>query len=161
MPVARALAEKGVETTCVIEASSSYMLFFKKELKGVCKKLVLKTRDGTEGEKGGCSDYIAKEGASYDGVIAIGCVFMMGQCAKAAPADESKPALCALNPIMVDGTGMCGACRVSVGSETKFACVDGPFFDIRKVDFAELADRRNAYRLLEVEAMPRSLGCHK
>ena len=62
---------------------------------------------------------------------------------------------------MVDGTGMCGACRVSVGSETKFACVDGPFFDIRKVDFAELADRRNAYRLLEVEAMPRSLGCHK
>ncbi len=161
LPIAKALKAKGLEITCSIEASSSYMLYFKDELSAVCDKLVVSTRDGTEGIKGGCSDFIKKEGTNFDAILSVGCVFMMGQCSKAVPTDESIDALCSLNPIMVDGTGMCGACRVSVAGDTKFACVDGPFFDIRGVDFSELADRRNAYRLLEVEAMPRNLGCHK
>ena len=79
-----------------------------------------------------------------------------------APKGDSKTQLCALNPIMVDGTGMCGACRVNVGGETKFACVEGPFFPLLKVDFNELGKRRTAYKLLEIEAMPRHIGgkCH-
>ncbi len=160
-PIARALSERGVEVTCAIEASSAYMLYFKDELKSVSKKLVVRTRDGSEGEKGGCRDVLKESGKDYDSIVAIGCVFMMKQCAQAAPKD-AKHALCALNPIMVDGTGMCGACRVSVGGETKFACVDGPFFPLLDVDFAELGKRRTAYKLLEIEAMPRHIGgkCH-
>lgn len=83
---------------------------------------------------------------------------MMKQCASKAPVSDGIDMFCSLNPIMVDGTGMCGACRVTVGGETKFACVEGPFFRLNKVDFDELSKRRSAYRLLEVEAMPRHLN---
>ena len=160
--IARALKEKGVKTTCAIEASTSYMLYFKDKLAAVADKLIVKTRDGTEGTKGGCSDVLAEIGANFDSIVAIGCVFMMKKCAESAPKDDSKTQLCALNPIMVDGTGMCGACRVNVGGETKFACVEGPFFPLLKVDFKELGKRRTAYKLLEIEAMPRHIGgrCH-
>lgn len=160
--IARALKEKGVKTTCAIEASTSYMLYFKDKLASVSDELIVKTRDGTEGTKGGCSNVLAEIGSNFDSIVAIGCVFMMKQCAGSAPKDDSKTQLCALNPIMVDGTGMCGACRVNVGGETKFACVEGPFFPLLKVDFNELGKRRTAYKLLEIEAMPRHIGgkCH-
>lgn len=159
--IARTLKERGVKVTCAIEASSSYMLYYKKELAQVCEKLIVRTRDGSEGLKGGCADTLKEIGENYDSVIAVGCVFMMKQCAAKTPA-KIENAQCALNPIMVDGTGMCGACRVSVNSETKFACVDGPFFPLKKVDFDELAKRKSAYKLLEIEAMPRHIGgkCH-
>ena len=160
-PIARELTARGVKVECAIEASSSYMLFFKDELSKVCEKLYVATRDGSEGMKGGCRDVLKNFGAGFDSVVAIGCVFMMKQCAAALPSGVSN-AQCALNPIMVDGTGMCGACRVSVGGGTKFACVDGPFFPLAEVDFAELGKRRTAYKLLEIEAMPRHIGgkCH-
>lgn len=161
-PLARELKARGIKTTCVIEASSAYMLYNKEKLARVAGELVVYTRDGSEGKKGGCAKFIEENGANFDSLIAIGCVFMMNQCAKVASTNESQTRLCSLNPIMVDGTGMCGACRVSVAGETKFACVDGPYFDLSKVDFKELAARRNAYKLLEIEAMPRHIGgkCH-
>jgi len=160
-PIARALKERGVKTVCAIEASSAYLLYFKDKLASVADEVVVMTRDGTEGTKGGCKDVLAARGKDFDSIVAVGCVFMMKQCAAAAPKD-AKNALCSLNPIMVDGTGMCGACRVSVEGETKFACVDGPFFPLLQVDFAELGKRRTAYKLLEIEAMPRHIGgkCH-
>ena len=160
-PIARELKKRGVKITGVIEASTAFMVYFEDELKSVCDEVIVVTRDGTKGVKGGASDIYAKLGAQHDAAVSIGCVFMMKQCQKSA--DVTKHSLCALNPIMVDGTGMCGACRVSVGQETKFACVDGPFFDLAKVDFEELGKRRRAYTLLEIEAMPRHIGggCHK
>ncbi len=155
-PIARELKARGVKVTCAIEASSAYMLFYKDKLASVCNELVVRTRDGSEGKKGGCADILKEIGTNFDSIVAIGCVFMMKQCAAVAPKD-AKLALCSLNPIMVDGTGMCGACRVNVAGETKFACVEGPFFPLLEVDFAELGKRRTAYKLLEVEAMPRHL----
>ena len=161
-PTARELKARGANVTVVIEASSGYMLYNRQKLASVADSLVVMTRDGSVGKKGGCADYIREHGADFDMIAVTGCVFMMGQCAKALKKKEGQVALCSLNPIMVDGTGMCGACRVSVGGETKFACVDGPFFDLSEVDFKELAARRSAYKLLEIEAMPRHVGgkCH-
>ena len=143
--IARALKEKGVKTTCAIEASTSYMLYFKDKLASVSDELIVKTRDGTEGTKGGCSNVLAEIGSNFDSIVAIGCVFMMKQCAGSAPKDDSKTQLCALNPIMVDGTGMCGACRVSVAGKTRFVCVEGPEFDAHEVDFDELMMRLKSY----------------
>lgn len=160
-PIARALKEMGVKVSCAIEASSAYMLYYKDKLSAVSDELIVGTRDGSEGIKGGCSDILKEIGENYDSIVAVGCVFMMKQCSSRVP-EKMENAQCALNPIMVDGTGMCGACRVSVGSETKFACVEGPFFPLKEVDFDELAKRRSAYKLLEIEAMPRHIGgkCH-
>ena len=138
------------------------MLYYKDKLASVCDELIVSTRDGSEGRRGGCINVMEERGAEFDEIVAIGCVFMMKQCASKAPAD-GRDMFCSLNPIMVDGTGMCGACRVTVGGETKFACVDGPFFRLDKVDFGELGKRRSAYRLIEIEAMPRHLNgkCHR
>ncbi len=159
-PIARELKRRGVRVCAAIEASTAFLIYFERELRAVCDELVVMTRDGTRGRKGGCSDVYAERGAEFDAAVSVGCVFMMKQCSRSA--EKTGISLCALNPIMVDGTGMCGACRVSVGGETKFACVDGPFFDLGNVDFDELAKRRTAYALLEIEAMPRhSGGCRK
>ena len=160
-PIARELKRRGLKVASVIEASTSFMVYFEDELKSVSDEVVVVTRDGSKGRKGGASDIYAELGPKYDAAVSVGCVFMMKQCQKSAAG--GKLSLCALNPIMVDGTGMCGACRVSVGSQTKFACVDGPFFELAKVDFEELGKRRRAYTLLEIEAMPRhhSGGCRK
>lgn len=156
-PIARELKARGVKVTCAIEASSAYLLYYKDKLASVSEELIIRTRDGSEGKKGGCKDILAEIGSNFDSIVAIGCVFMMKQCASVAPKD-TKLALCSLNPIMVDGTGMCGACRVNVGGDTKFACVEGPFFPLLEVDFTELGKRRTAYKLLEIEAMPRHIG---
>ncbi len=161
-PLAKILKARGLKITAAIEASSSYMLFFEKELKGVVDELIVCTRDGSKGRKGGCSDVLDEIGPKFGAVISVGCVFMMKQTQKGVQALESALSLCALNPIMVDGTGMCGACRVSVAGETKFACVDGPFFNLATVDFDELARRRGAYSVLEVDALVRHKDgkCH-
>jgi len=155
--IARELKKRGVKVVSAIEASSSYMLYYKDKLSEVSDELMVFTRDGSEGRKGGCINAMQERGGEFDEIIAVGCVFMMKQCASKAPVSDGIDMFCSLNPIMVDGTGMCGACRVTVGGETKFACVEGPFFRLDKVDFDELSKRRSAYRLLEVEAMPRHL----
>jgi len=157
-PLAREFKKRGVRVTSVIEASSAYLVFGDERLRTVSDEVVIKTRDGTAGTKGGCSDYYAANGAQFDCAVSIGCVFMMRQAQKAATAFAEQKKFVALNPIMVDGTGMCGACRVAVGGKTKFACVDGPFFPLDTVDFDELSKRRSAYTLLEIDAMPRHIG---
>jgi NAD(P)H-flavin reductase/ferredoxin len=153
-PIARALKQAGSKVVAAIEACTAHMLYMEQELRSVCDRLYIATKDGSRGRKGGVQDVfmdLQKAGIKIDQYVAVGCTFMMRQVAK--KTDAGIPLQVSLNPIMVDGTGMCGACRVAVGSETKFACVNGPFFDGRLVDWAELASRRNAYVRREVEAM--------
>jgi len=134
------------------------MLYMEEQLRAASDRLYLATKDGSRGRKGGVQEVflqLHQEGLKIDRFIAIGCAFMMRMVAEKT-AGLGIPLQVALNPIMVDGTGMCGACRVSVGAETKFACVDGPFFDGHAVDWNELFARRNAYMRTEIEAIPQS-----
>lgn len=154
-PIARAMKDAGNRVVVVAEARSQYLSYYRDELESVCDELIQTTIDGSDGVKGHAMDVIAqrlKDGEKIDRVIAVGCPFMM-----MLTAQETKPfgvkTLAALNPIMLDGTGMCGACRVTVGEETKFACVDGPFFDAHQIDWDELRDRRAAYSAEEIHSL--------
>ena len=153
-PLARALRQAGNRVICAIEASSSYLLYMQEQLATVCDELIIATKDGSEGIRGGIQEVIAQVAAREEvhQFIAIGCTFMM-RMATAVSKELAIPTLVALNPIMVDGTGMCGACRVSIGEDTKFACVDGPIFDGHAIDWDELASRRSAYARQEVQAL--------
>ncbi len=158
-PLARALRQAGNRVICAIEASSSYLLYMQKELALVCDQLIIATKDGSQGVRGGIQDVVVQlveEGQAIDQFIAIGCTFMM-RMATEASRPFGIPTLVALNPIMVDGTGMCGACRVSIGDETRFACVDGPIFDGHSVDWDELGSRRSAYTRQEVQALTQAV----
>ena len=153
-PLARALRQAGNRVICAIEASSSYLLYRQEELRGVCDELLLATKDGSAGVRGGVQEILPQVAARepIHQFIAIGCTFMMRMVTEISRTLDI-PTLVALNPIMVDGTGMCGACRVSVGDKTRFACIDGPIFDGHGVDWDELASRRSAYARQEVEAL--------
>ncbi len=156
--VARAMKRAGNRVITVIEADSHYLHYFRDELQATSDELVQTTIDGSEGVKGHSVDVIKRKleaGEPMDRVIAVGCVFMMMLAGNITKPFGVKT-LVALNPIMLDGTGMCGACRVTVGNETKFACVDGPFFDAHAVDWDELWDRRAAYSLDEIHAVART-----
>lgn len=157
-PLARALRQAGNRVICAIEASSSYLLYRQEELRTVCDELLLATKDGSEGVQGGVQELLAQAVARepINQFIAIGCTFMMRMVTEISRS-LNIPTLVALNPIMVDGTGMCGACRVSVGEKTQFACVDGPIFDGHSVDWDELASRRSAYARQEVQALSQSV----
>ena len=157
-PLARALRQAGNRVICAIEASSSYLLYRKEELRAVCDELLVATKDGSEGVYGGVQEMLAQVAARepIDQFIAIGCTFMM-RMVTAVSRSLNIPTLVALNPIMVDGTGMCGACRVSVGDATRFACIDGPIFDGLAVDWDELASRRSAYARQEVQALSQTV----
>jgi NAD(P)H-flavin reductase/ferredoxin len=158
LPIARALKQAGSRVISVIEGCSAHMLYMEEQLRAASDRLYLATKDGSRGRKGGVQEVflqLHQEGLKIDRFIAIGCAFMMRMVAEKT-AGLGIPLQVALNPIMVDGTGMCGACRVSVGAETKFACVDGPFFDGHAVDWNELFARRNAYMRTEIEAIPQS-----
>jgi len=162
-PLAKALAEAGNRVTAVIGARSEAMLILRDELAAFCDRVLVATEDGSAGVKGlvtvVLAEMLADAARRPDAVFAVGPVPMM-----AAVAEQTRPhgieTIVSLNPIMVDGTGMCGGCRVTVGGETRFACVDGPEFDGHAVDFEELADRQGAYeedrcRLGERPAGPR------
>ena len=154
-PIARALKQAGNRVICAIEGCTATMLYLERELLTVCDRLYLATKDGSRGRKGGVQDVfveLQRSGMKIDRYVAVGCTFMMRQVAKKT-MDLGIPLQVALNPIMVDGTGMCGACRVMLGSETKFACVDGPFFDGHAVQWDQLASRRGAFLRSEVEAV--------
>ena len=144
-PIARALKEAGNEVISVIGARNKELLFWEEKMAKVSDRLIVCTDDGSYGRKGFVTDAVKQiaEEAKIDRLWAIGPMPMMR-----AMAATTKPlgikTIVSLNPIMVDGTGMCGACRVSVGKETKFACVDGPEFDAHLVDF-DLAMRRLTY----------------
>ncbi|HOK90193.1 MAG TPA: sulfide/dihydroorotate dehydrogenase-like FAD/NAD-binding protein, partial [Candidatus Hydrogenedentes bacterium] len=116
------------------------------------------TIDGSLGERGHAVDALVRllaSGEKVDRVICVGCPFMMKLTAEATRS-QGIPTWAALNPIMVDGTGMCGACRISVGDKVRFACVDGPFFDAHLVDWDEVKDRRSAYAAAEIMSVGRT-----
>lgn len=151
-PIVRALKEKGNKVITVIEARSSYLFYWEEKLKEVSDKIFYVTRDGTKGLRGHVSrlpEIIKSSKDQVDRVIINGCTFLLKR-----GSDITRPlgikTIVSLNPIMLDGTGMCGVCRVTVGSTTKFACVHGPDFDGHEVDWAELLQRRKTYMPEEV-----------
>jgi ferredoxin--NADP+ reductase len=146
-PIARALKEKGNRVISLIEGRSKFLLYWLDRLEAVSDRVLVSTRDRSMGKSvdapGAVKDLLGS-GERIDRVIAIGCTFMMYLMAEATRPFAVKT-IVSLNPIMIDGTGMCGACRVSVAGETKFACVDGPDFDGHEVDWGLLLARRKAY----------------
>ena len=146
-PVARASKEKGNRVISLIEGRSKFLLYWLDRLEAVSDRVLISTKDRSIGDNEYCpgllKDLLAS-GEQVDRVIAIGCTFMMYEMAEATRPFAVKT-IVSLNPIMIDGTGMCGACRVSVAGETKFACVDGPDFDGHQVDWKLLLSRRKAY----------------
>jgi len=151
-PIARALKEKGNKIITVIEARSSYLFYWEDKLKEVSDKLFYITRDGTKGLRGHVGrlpEIIKSSEDSVSRVIINGCTFLLKR-----GSDLTRPlgikTVVSLNPIMLDGTGMCGVCRVTVGSTTKFACVHGPDFDGHQVNWDELLQRRKTYMTEEV-----------
>ena len=158
VPIAKAMKEAGNRLMVIVEARSHYLSYYRERLEAVADEFIQTTIDGSMGSKGHAVDVIVqklKDGEKMDCVIAIGCPFMMMLTGQGTKPYGVKT-LAALNPIMLDGTGMCGACRVTVGEETKFACVDGPFFDAHLVDWDELRDRRAAYSAEEIHSLGRT-----
>ena len=146
MPVARALKQAGNRVISIMGARSQDLLFWEDELRSVSDELIVTTDDGSYGRKGLVTEPLKEllEKGNIDRVIAIGPTIMMKFCAKTTEP-FGVPTVVSLNPIMVDGTGMCGCCRVSVGGATKFACVDGPDFDAHQVDWDLLFARQRIY----------------
>ena len=153
LPAARAFLEAGAIVDVIIGFRNKDIVILEEEFKEASTNLYLMTDDGSYGEKGFGTvklQQLLESGIQYDEVLAIGPVPMMKFVCKTTEP-FGVPTMVSLNPIMVDGTGMCGGCRVTVGGETKFACVDGPEFDGHKVDFAELMSRNVTYRDREAE----------
>ncbi len=147
LPIARALKAGGNHVISVIGSRTEELLILEQEMREASDELFVTTDDGSYGRKGFVTDVLKEllDGeAPIDYVLAIGPVPMMRAVAKTTEPYGVKTWV-SLNPIMVDGTGMCGACRVTVGGETKFACVDGPEFDAHQVDFDELVKRQQFY----------------
>ena len=157
-PQAKFLHQSGYEVDVIAGFRSKDIVILEEEFKAASTNFYLTTDDGTYGEKGFVTDKLRgliEAGNNYDLVIAIGPIPMMKFLCKTTEPFGIKT-LVSLNPIMVDGTGMCGGCRVTVGGEVKFACVDGPDFDGHQVDFDELMNRNAIYREQESDAK----GCH-
>ena len=152
-PQAKALFNAGVDTTVIAGFRSKDIVILEDEMRKVSNHYYVTTDDGTYGHKGFVTDVLKNliENDNYDLVIAIGPVPMMKFVSKTTESYGIKT-IVSLNPIMIDGTGMCGGCRVTVGGETKFACVDGPDFDGHLVDFDELMRRNGFYREEEAHA---------
>ena len=145
-PVAKAMHNNGVEVDMIAGFRNEDIVILEDEMKKSCTNLYITTDDGSYGEKGFVTDKLKSlidSGREYDEVFAIGPAMMM-KFACLATKPYGIKTIVSLNPIMIDGTGMCGGCRVTVGGETKFACVDGPEFDGHEVDWDELI-RRNAF----------------
>jgi ferredoxin--NADP+ reductase len=154
-PVARGFKEAGSKVVSILGARSKKLLILEEEMKKASTEVRICTDDGSYGEKGFVTNLLEdmiKKGEPIDLILAIGPVPMMEAVCKLTKPYEIRT-MVSLNPIMVDGTGMCGACRVTVGDEIKFVCVDGPDFDGHKVDFAELRLRQRMYLKDEREAI--------
>ena len=153
LPSAQAFKEAGAEVDVIVGFRNKDIVILEDEFKACADNLYLMTDDGSYGEQGFVTaklQQLLEAGNQYDEVLAIGPVPMMKFVCKTTEPFGVHTSV-SLNPIMVDGTGMCGGCRVTVGGETKFACVDGPEFDGHKVDFAELMSRNSLYRTREAE----------
>ena len=159
-PIARALKALGNRVTIVIEARSSYLLYWQQKLKSACDQLVVITRDGSKGLPGHINNLagiLAGLPLPADRVMLNGCNYLMMR-----GAEETRllgiRTIVSLNTLMIDGTGMCGVCRCTVGGSTKFACVDGPHFDGHEVNWNEITHRRQAYLDKEVQTLRSSRG---
>ena len=153
LPSAVAFKEAGAEVDVIVGFRNKDIVILEDEFKAAADNMYLMTDDGSYGEQGFVTvklQQLLEAGRNYDAVLAIGPIPMMKFVCKTTEPFGVKT-MVSLNPIMVDGTGMCGGCRVTVGGETKFACVDGPEFDGHKVDFAELMSRNVTYRDREAE----------
>ncbi len=156
-PQVKWLKEQGVAADVIVGAKTKDILIMEEEMKAVAGNLYITTDDGSYGRSGMVTKVIqdlVEEGKQYDVCIAIGPMIMMKFVCKLTK-ELNLPTVVSLNPIMVDGTGMCGACRVLVGGEVKFACVDGPEFDGHLVDFDNAMKRQQQYRTEEGRAMLR------
>ncbi len=154
-PVAKELRNRGVKVTSIIGARRENLVIMEKEMQSVSDKLYVCTDDGSTGFKGFVTqklEELVAGGEKFDEAIAIGPMPMMRATAKTTKPMELKTWV-SVDPIMVDGTGMCGACRVTVAGEVKFGCVDGPFFDAHDVDFEEAHRRNLMYRREEEHIM--------
>ncbi len=153
-PVAKKLHESGCEVHSIIGFRNKDLLILEDEFRAASKELIIMSDDGSAGEKGLVTDALKKlidAGNEYDEVIAIGPLVMMKFVCKLTKEYGIKTVV-SMNPVMIDGTGMCGGCRLSVGGEMKFACVDGPEFDGHLVDFDEAMDRSRMYSDFERHA---------
>ena len=153
LPSAQAFKEAGCEVDVIVGFRNKDIVILEDEFRSCSDHLYLMTDDGSYGEHGFVTvklQELLEKGNQYDEVLAIGPIPMMKFVCKTTEPFGVKT-IVSLNPIMVDGTGMCGGCRVTVGGEVKFACVDGPDFDGHKVDFAELMNRNGVYRDQESE----------
>ena len=156
-PQVKWLKEQGIAADVIVGAKTKDILIMEEEMKAVAGNLYITTDDGSYGRSGMVTKVIedlVKEGKQYDVCIAIGPMIMMKFVCKLTK-ELNLPTVVYLNPIMVDGTGMCGACRVLVGGEVKFACVDGPEFDGHLVDFDNAMKRQQQYKTEEGRAMLR------
>ncbi|MDK9700173.1 MAG: sulfide/dihydroorotate dehydrogenase-like FAD/NAD-binding protein [bacterium] len=153
-PIAQAMKQIGNTVLGIIGARTKELLIMEAEMAKICDKLYITTDDGSYGTHGFVTDVLRVLIAENDvkEVVAIGPVPMMNACCKVT-LETNTPTLVSLNPIMVDGTGMCGACRVTVGGRTRFVCVDGPEFNGHEVDFKELMLRQRQYLPQEQESL--------
>ncbi len=153
-PVAKKLSNLGVEVHSVVGFRNKDLVILEDEFRNVSSKFVLMSDDGSVGEKGLVTDALRKlieSGEKYDRVITIGPLIMMKFVCQLTK-EFDVPTVASMNPIMIDGTGMCGGCRLTVGGQTKFACVDGPEFDGHLIDFDEAMARGAMYRPFERNA---------
>lgn len=153
-PQARWFHERGIDVDVIIGAKTKELIILENKMRSVAGNLYIATDDGSYGFKGMVTalieELVKNQGKEYDLVVCIGPMIMMKFVCKLTEQLGIKT-IVSLNPIMVDGTGMCGACRVTVGNETKFACVDGPEFDGHNVDFDEALRRQTQYKPEEAE----------
>ncbi len=159
LPIAEALRKAGNRVVTVLAARTKELIILEDEIRRVSDEVVIMTDDGSYGHKGlvtnGIEEVIGRE--KVDFCVTIGPAIMM-KFVSLLTQKYNVPTVASLNTIMVDGTGMCGACRVTVGGQTKFVCVDGPEFDAHQVDFDEMMMRLGAYRTQEQEAKERYLA---
>lgn len=156
-PAARALKELGNEVICYSEARSNFLLYWDKKLEEISDEVKYATSDASKGFQGHAHDRLQSDlekGITYDRVIAVGCTFMMYRISQVTRPYQLKT-IVSMNPIMIDGTGMCGACRIEVDGTTRFACVDGPHFDGHKVNWDLIMARRKAYLEEEIISQER------
>jgi ferredoxin/flavodoxin---NADP+ reductase len=162
-PLAKALKKLDNHVSVIMEARGAFLLYWLERYQNAADEVLVATFDGSKpGRHINGPDYLAAElgeGQTYDRVFAIGCTFMMSEIARQT-RPFNTPTIVSLNPIMVDGTGMCGACRVVVGGQTRFACVDGPAFDAHQVDWDIMLSRRKPYMGEETRSAEHAGGEH-
>ena len=155
-PQVKWLHEHGIDADVIVGAKTKDLLILEKEMEAVAGNLYVTTDDGSYVRKGMVTevikDLVVNQGKKYDVCVAIGPMIMM-KFVCLLTKDLNLPTIVSLNPIMVDGTGMCGACRVTVGGKVKFACVDGPEFDGHAIDFDEAMKRQQMYKTEEGRAI--------